>query len=80
MITTDGYKVDDEHLSIILEKLNDNYKDLKFNITTITKDNKGGNYYLEGTYIGVDILCSTKVTFDYIKQEIRNKRINKILE
>lgn len=79
MITTDGYKVDDEHLNIILEKLNNNYKDLKFNITTITKD-KDGSYYLEGTYPGIDILCSTKVTFDYIKQEIRNKRINNILE
>lgn len=79
MITTDGYKVNDEHLIIILEKLNDNYDNLEFNITTITKD-KYGNYYLEGTYPGIDILCSTKVTLDYIKQEIRNKRINKILE
>lgn len=38
------------------------------------------SYEVEGTYNGIDRLYTAEVEFDYIKTEIRNNRINKILE
>jgi hypothetical protein len=37
-------------------------------------------YEVEGTYNGIDKLYTATIEFDYLKQEIRNNRINKILE
>jgi hypothetical protein len=75
--TIDGYLVPEEHLEIIRNtcKLQNG---LDFHITLIQKMKTA--YEVEGTYNGIDRLYTATIEFDYIKTEIRNNRINKILE
>ena len=73
MKTVDGYLVPEEHLEVIRNTCG---KD--FHITLIQK--MKNSYEVEGTYNGIDRLYTAEVEFDYIKTEIRNNRINKILE
>ena len=77
MKTIDGYLVPEEHLEVIRNtcKLQNG---LDFHITLIQKTKTA--YEVEGTYNGIDRLYTAEVEFDYIKTEIRNNRINKILE
>lgn len=75
MKTVDGYLVPEEHLEIIKNTCKVNGQD--FHITLIQK--MKNSYEVEGTYNGIDRLYTAEVEFDYIKTEIRNNRINKIL-
>lgn len=67
MKTTDGYELPEEHLEIIRNTCNRLHSQ-EFNITLIQKMKR--SYLVEGTYV---------IDFDYIKQEIRNNRINDVL-
>jgi hypothetical protein len=75
MKTTDGYELPEEHLEVIRNVFNVNGQD--FNITLIQKMETA--YEVKGTYNGIDRLYKAYVEFDYIKQEIRNNRINDVL-
>jgi hypothetical protein len=75
MKTTDGYELPEEHLEVIRNVCNVNGQD--FNITLIQKMKR--SYQIEGTYKGIDKHYTAEIEFDYIKQEIRNNRINDVL-
>lgn len=76
MKAVDGYLVPKEHLEIIKNfcRLQNG---LEFNITLIQRMSK--SYEIEGTYKGIDKLYTAEIEFEFIKKEIRNNRINKIL-
>lgn len=76
MKANDGYLVPKEHLEIIIKTCE--VEGQYFNITLIERSKH--SYYIEGTYKGIDRLYTAEVEFDYIKTEIRNNRINKILD
>jgi hypothetical protein len=75
MKTIDGYLVPEEHLEVIRNTCNVNGQD--FNITLIQK--MENSYLIEGTYKGIDTHYTAEIEFDYIKREIRNNRINDVL-
>ena len=77
MKATDGYLVPDEHIEII-KKTCELKNGQRFNITNIQRCKK--SYEIEGTYEGINRLYHAEIEFDFIKSEIRNNRINKILE
>jgi len=73
MKTIDGYLVKEEHLDIIKEKQGPD-----FNITSVTKTEI--YYEVEGTYIDVEGFFTRKIPISEIIQEIREKKLNKLLE
>jgi hypothetical protein len=75
MKKTDGYELPEEHLEVIRNTCNVNGQE--FNITLIQK--MENSYLIEGTYKGIDTHYTAEIEFDYIKREIRNNRINYVL-
>lgn len=73
MKTIDGYLVKEEHLDIIKDKYGPD-----FNLTSITKTET--YYEVEGTYINMQGFFSSKILLSDIIQEIREKKLNKLLE